>query len=281
MTRISLNQIETSERFYRIPKVFTEENSYYSSMSLEAKFAYGLLKDRFELSIQNKWVDENGFVYLHFTVESLANVLSCGAKKAIKIKKELTAYGLLEEERPGCNKPNRLYILNVDATRKCQNDNSNKDSDNKEVSKRQFKNGQNDNSRSSEMTIQEVSKRQPNDTEYNDTDFIDTKNEDEDEKIKKENLDESQEQDWKQAVKNQKREILQKFGELIGQSLIDEAEDNTSNNLFDISYYDSYLFVALQKVVEKYQKLTVEPQKELSETIVSFSPSLLNPDNFK
>lgn len=131
------------------------------------------------------------------------------------------------------------------------------------------------------MTIQEVSKRQPNDTEYNDTDFIDTKSEDEEEKIKKENLNESQEKDWKQAVKNKKREILQKFGELIGQSLIDEAVDNTSNNLFDISYYDSYLFVALQKAVEKYQKLTVEPQKELSETIVSFSPSLLNPDNFK
>ncbi|WP_285011301.1 replication initiator protein A [Lactococcus garvieae] len=281
MTRISLDQVETSERFYRIPKVFTEETSYYSLMSLEAKFAYGLLKDRFELSIKNKWIDKNGFVYLNFTVESLANVLSCGAKKAIRIKKELTAYGLLEEERPGCNKPNRLYVLNVDSTRKCQNDNTNKVSDSKEVSKRQFKNGQNDTSRNGEMTIQEVSKRQPNDTEYNDTDFIDTKSEDEEEKIKKENLNESQEQDWKQAVKNKKREILQKFGELIGQSLIDEAVDNTSNNLFDISYYDSYLFVALQKAIEKYQKLIVEPQKELSETIVSFSPSLLNPDNFK
>lgn len=281
MTRISLDQVETSERFYRIPKVFTEETSYYSLMSLEAKFAYGLLKDRFELSIKNKWIDKNGFVYLNFTVESLANVLSCGAKKAIRIKKELTAYGLLEEERPGCNKPNRLYVLNVDSTRKCQNDNTNKVSDSKEVSKRQFKKCQNDTSRNGEMTIQEVSKRQPNDTEYNDTDFIDTKSEDEEEKIKKENLNESQEQDWKQAVKNKKREILQNFGELIGQSLIDEAIDNTSNNLFDISYYDSYLFVALQKAVEKYQKLTVEPQKELSETIVSFSPSLLNPDNFK
>ncbi|QQC72688.1 replication initiator protein A [Lactococcus garvieae] len=281
MTRISLDQVETSERFYRIPKVFTEETSYYSLMSLEAKFAYGLLKDRFELSIKNKWIDKNGFVYLNFTVESLANVLSCGAKKAIRIKKELTAYGLLEEERPGCNKPNRLYVLNVDSTRKCQNDNTNKVSDSKEVSKRQFKNGQNDTSRNGEMTIQEVSKRQPNDTEYNDTDFIDTKSEDEEEKIKKENHNESQEQDWKQAVKNKKREILQKFGELIGQSLINEAVDNTSNNLFDISYYDSYLFVALQKAVEKYQKLTVESQKELSETIVSFSPSLLNPDNFK
>lgn len=73
MTRISLDQVETSERFYRIPKVFTEETSYYSLMSLEAKFAYGLLKDRFELSIKNKWIDKNGFVYLNFTVESLAN----------------------------------------------------------------------------------------------------------------------------------------------------------------------------------------------------------------
>ncbi|MEY8515215.1 replication initiator protein A [Lactococcus taiwanensis] len=63
VSRISISQVESSERFYRIPKIFTDENSYYNSMRLESKFAYGLLKDRFELSIQNRWVDKENNVY--------------------------------------------------------------------------------------------------------------------------------------------------------------------------------------------------------------------------
>lgn len=116
--RINLNQVESSERFYRIPKLFTDENSYYFSMKLESKFAYALLKDRFELSVKNKWVDEENNVFLIFTVKELEKVLGCGKNKVIQIKKELTEYGLLEEERQGLNRPNRLYVLNVDATRR-------------------------------------------------------------------------------------------------------------------------------------------------------------------
>ncbi|WP_407350323.1 hypothetical protein VNN41_09775 [Lactococcus garvieae] len=125
-----------------------------------------------------------------------------------------------------------------------------------------------------------VNSSKPTDNKLTNKGFI-LNGDEEEEKIKKENSNESQEQDWKQAVENQKREILEEFGELIGRSLIDEAVENTSNNLFDIAYYDSYLFIALQKAVEKHQKLTVVPQKELNERIVSFSPDLLNPNNFK
>ncbi|WP_338955005.1 replication initiator protein A [Lactococcus petauri] len=266
MSRISMDQVETSERFYRIPKLFTDETSYYSTMSLDAKFAYGILKDRFELSVKNKWIDKNGFVYLHFTVESLAKTLSCGAKKAIRIKKELTTYGLLEEERPGCNKPNRLYVLNVDSTRKCQNDNSSKASDRTEVSKRQFKNGQNDSSRSAEMTIQEVSKRQPNDTEYSDTDINITDFpifDEEEEKYNKKEKKAVTQKNWEEAVTKQKNTMIEKFGKQIANSLIAEAEFNTKNNLVDIDHYWSYLFVALEKSSNKHiafmdQKNTVD-----------------------
>ena len=81
-------------------------------------FGYSLLKDRFELSVKNKWVDEENNVFLIFTVKELEKVLGCGKNKVIQIKKELTEYGLLEEERQGLNRPNRLYVLNVDATRR-------------------------------------------------------------------------------------------------------------------------------------------------------------------
>ena len=62
-----------------------------------------------------------------------------GKNKVIQIKQELTKYGLLEEERQGLNKPNRLYVLNVDATRKFENQTTNKPSDTKEVLKSNFK----------------------------------------------------------------------------------------------------------------------------------------------
>ncbi|MBR8679345.1 replication initiator protein A [Lactococcus lactis] len=238
--RISLNQVESSERFYRIPKLFTDENSYYFSMKLESKFAYALLKDRFELSVKNKWVDEENNVFLIFTVKELEKVLGCGKNKVIQIKQELTKYGLLEEERQGLNKPNRLYVLNVDATRKFENQTTNKPSDTKEVLKSNHQKFKNQTLRSSEIKPQEVSKSNPNDTEYNDTEISETNNkiiDDEEEKVEK-----------------KKSEIISDFGKSIGKSLIKEAELNTENNLKDITYFNQYLSKALDNAVEKYKK---------------------------
>lgn len=237
--RISLNQIQTSERFYRVPKVFTDENSYYFSMKLESKFAYALLKDRFELSVKNKWIDEKNNVFLIFTVKELEKVLGCGKNKVIQIKKELTEYGLLEEERQGLNKPNRLYVLNVDATRKFENQTANKTSDTKEVLKSNHQKFKNQTSRSSEIKPQEVSKSNPNDTEYNDTDN----------KI----IDEEEEK-----IEKKKSEIISDFGKSVGQSLISEAELNTKNNLKDITYFNQYLSKALDNAVEKYKKFNLK-----------------------
>ncbi|HGD2855375.1 TPA: replication initiator protein A, partial [Streptococcus agalactiae] len=55
MKRISARQVQSSERFYRIPKIFVE-SPFYKSMSTDAKFTYAILKDRFELSLKNNWI---------------------------------------------------------------------------------------------------------------------------------------------------------------------------------------------------------------------------------
>ena len=48
-------------RFYHIPKaLFNEE------LSLEAVTLYSLMLDRVDLSIQNGWTDEQGWVYIYF-----------------------------------------------------------------------------------------------------------------------------------------------------------------------------------------------------------------------
>lgn len=207
MSRISLNQVESSERFYRIPKVFTDENSYYNSMRLESKFAYGLLKDRFELSIQNKWVDKENNVYLIFTVKELEKVLGCKKDKVHLIKKELAKYGLLEEERQGLNKPNRIYVLNVDVTRTSEKPTSKETSDSKDVGNSDIQTSEKSTSRSRINRHQDIYNSDTNDTEGSETDLSDTENKTlDDERKNNKRISESQNQ-----LKKVKRDYLECF----------------------------------------------------------------------
>ena len=94
----------------------------YNALSDKAKQIYMFLFDRRTLSIQNKWFDEKGDVFVYFTNEQLMEKLNCSNKPIIQAKKELSDYGLIKEIRQGVNKPNRLYILgSVESTqRKCR-----------------------------------------------------------------------------------------------------------------------------------------------------------------
>ena len=166
MERVSRDQVETNERFYKIPKALFE-NEFYADMKLETKVAYAILRDRFLLSIKNNWIDKSGDVYLIYKNIDLQTILSVGEKKVISLKKELANFGLLEEERQGLNKPNRLYVGNINADFEVIH-RVNPLGD-KELSKRQFRNCQNDRSRTAKMTGQELSKRQSSETESSET----------------------------------------------------------------------------------------------------------------
>ena len=63
MKRITANQYQTSERYYKLPKILFEDEKYMD-MKLEVKVAYSILKDRLELSLNRGWIDEEGAVYL-------------------------------------------------------------------------------------------------------------------------------------------------------------------------------------------------------------------------
>lgn len=131
MADITINQLAT-QTFYQIPEIFFtriqhNENGYvkltssYTGLSSDAKLAYGALYNRCKLSISSfqkgnrDYVDENGAVFLIFTVSDLMLLLDKGKMKVTKIKKELQEHGLLREVRQGLNKPNRLYLQLVDA----------------------------------------------------------------------------------------------------------------------------------------------------------------------
>ena len=94
--------------FYQFPQWLLDES--YKGLSLRAKVMYMLIFDRRTLSIQNKWHDKNGDVFVYFTNQQFMDLLNCNEKTVIKAKKELQDFGLIKEERQGVNKPNRLYI---------------------------------------------------------------------------------------------------------------------------------------------------------------------------
>ena len=166
--KYNLSQVKT-ERFYQLPK-YLFEDAYFKKMSAEAKIMYALLKDRFELSIQNEWVDKNNNIYFIFSNKHLCEYLGYAEQKIIKLKKELISFNLLIQERVGLNKPNRLYLLKPNYDIKA--------SHSKELPNSQFQNNEFGSSRTVNLSGQELPNSQSNDTYYNDTNYIKTNNND-------------------------------------------------------------------------------------------------------
>ena len=104
-------KINEAERFkfVRVPKVLFE--SRYKNLSTDAKILYSLLFERMELSRKNGWHDDDGSVYIYFTLEEVCEVLGCGHDKATKLFYELESYALLRRKKQGFGKPAKLYVL--------------------------------------------------------------------------------------------------------------------------------------------------------------------------
>lgn len=58
--------------FYRIPKLLFEAERV-RDISTDAKLLYGLMLDRMQLSAKNGWLDDNGRVYIYYTVKQIMN----------------------------------------------------------------------------------------------------------------------------------------------------------------------------------------------------------------
>ncbi|MGO2670777.1 MAG: replication initiator protein A, partial [Lacticaseibacillus paracasei] len=109
--------------YFQFPKVLFY-GKQYTNLSLQAKAAYMVLKDRLEASLKNNWVDENGNVFFIFTNKELQELLNVSNKTVVHTKNELEKANLLYQQKRGFNpktgrnEPNRLYLANLqtDAT---------------------------------------------------------------------------------------------------------------------------------------------------------------------
>ena len=100
--------------FYRIPKVLFTDH-HYKSVSVEAKVLYGLLLDRMSLSIRNGWLDDDGRVYIYFTLEEAIEFLGFGKDKLVRLFQELDrdrGIGLIERKKQGQGRPTKIYVKN-------------------------------------------------------------------------------------------------------------------------------------------------------------------------
>ena len=100
--------------FFRIPKaLFTEKE--FASLSTDAKLLYGILLDRISLSKKNGWIDNDGYVYIIYTIAELQELLRMSHTTVTKLLYELDSVhgiGLIERYRQGNNRPSVIYVKN-------------------------------------------------------------------------------------------------------------------------------------------------------------------------
>ena len=130
----------------------------YKDLTSDDKLLYGILLDRMSLSAKNRWMDDDGRVYIIFTIEDVMEALNCAQHKAVKLMNNLeTKAHLIERKRQGQGKPSLIYVKKFVP-----------------MSNAQFLNCQNRKSGIAESTIQELPKPQCNNTESNNTEYSDT-----------------------------------------------------------------------------------------------------------
>ncbi|HAQ2789849.1 TPA: replication protein RepA, partial [Enterococcus faecium] len=92
-------------------------NSKYSKMKDSSKIAYMLFKNEFRRALHEKWIDDDGLLYLEFTQADLMDKLNCYQGKVKTILNELETYNLISvvkgEFNPKTkkNEKNKYYLL--------------------------------------------------------------------------------------------------------------------------------------------------------------------------
>ena len=175
---ITADEFQTSERFYALPKILFESDRY-KQMRLDTKVAYSILKDRLSLSLKNNWIDEKGYIFLVYSNANLMEILNCSKSTLLRIKKQLSEYGLIYEVKQSNSQKgtlaNKIYLgqlIDDKSTRTLVN-NDFSELDTPPVSDldqggTRFELG------GYQIQTRGVSDSDTNDTDYSDTDYSDT-----------------------------------------------------------------------------------------------------------
>ena len=142
--------------YFRIPKALFQD-CRFRQLSTDARTLYGILLDRMSLSAKNGWLDEQGRVYIIYTVRDVQESLCCAEHKAVKLFRELEDIDLIKRKRRGLGRPSLIYVKDFSSG----------------LPKAQVQNCPNSNSSAAESAILEQPKPQANKTDKNKTEWND------------------------------------------------------------------------------------------------------------
>ena len=81
------------------------------NISETAKLVYMLLLDRARLSMKNRdWQDDQGHVFVLYTIPSLAKDIGKGETTVKKALNQLSQQGLILKQSRGAGMPNKIYV---------------------------------------------------------------------------------------------------------------------------------------------------------------------------
>ena len=156
--------------FYRIPRqLFVGEQ--FIKLSTDAKLLYGLFLDRVGLSAKNGWYDEQGRVYIYYTINEIREDMNCGNDKAIKLLAELDSvkgFGLIERVKQGQGRPTKIYVKRFttgkisNKTFKPEKENKHQQSGNQEIGKAEVQTSDFPTSRNRFSRLQDIEKTDSN-----------------------------------------------------------------------------------------------------------------------
>jgi len=97
--------------FYLLPKLLLDHEAF-DDIDYGAKILYSFMLSRASLSATNadNFTDEQGRLYIIYTVEQVMDSMRCSNKTAIKMIKQLDDIGLIEKKRQGQGKPSIIYV---------------------------------------------------------------------------------------------------------------------------------------------------------------------------
>ena len=97
--------------FIKIPKLLVTGEDF-SSLSISAKILYGLLLDRMAIASKNKWIDDEGRVYIQYQLSEIQEDMNISKRKAGECLNELQDMGLILKRKGGNGYPSRIYVKN-------------------------------------------------------------------------------------------------------------------------------------------------------------------------
>lgn len=161
--------------YFRIPRLLIT-SPRFKSLSIEAKLLYGLMLDRMGLSSKNGWHEDDGRVFIHYTLEEICDDLSCGHNKAVKLVAELDGsdgIGLIDRKKQGQGKPTKIYVKRFTTSQTSENQKSRlPENGNQDFPKSEVKTSRNRKSRLPENGSQDFPKSECSYNNINYPDFI-------------------------------------------------------------------------------------------------------------